>query len=107
MIRTIKNLAIGTALVAATAMPAWSAERDDMCRALSNMAEMVMTGRQQGMSVSEMLNSGHTDEGPFAAVYQETVIAAYRRPRYATASVQQREVESFRDDAYVACLDRN
>lgn len=74
-------------------------ESGDVCADWSSLAENIMRSRQAGVSMAEMMK---LTKGTKPA--QRMVIAAYEERRYHTEEIQQRKVEDFRDEAYLACV---
>ena len=77
-----------------------------ICKSHTEFAERVMTFRQEGVSIAEMIELSK-DEGNDVREYVESLIlTAYEQPRYSTERIKQETIENFRDEAYLACAKR-
>jgi len=83
---------------------AWSetalAENGDPCANTADIAEMVMSARQVGMSMVDVM--AYFPEGDLGRVM---VRDAYSRSRYYDDRVRQLSIEQFRDQWALACYD--
>lgn len=69
------------------------------CKEISELAETIMTNRQAGISMVQMIEVADGNKMASALV-----VAAYEQPRYSTEAVQARTIGDFRDEAYLACF---
>lgn len=70
----------------------------ESCDAVGLLATNVMSARQSGLPMSEMIKIA--GDNPIA---EELVVSAFKESRYSTESVQQRTIANFRDQAYLEC----
>lgn len=73
--------------------------RMDLCKAYASLARAIMRGRQDGGPLDGAMEVAK--DSPQA---QTLLVAAYELPRYSTPERQQRQVEDFGNDVYLACL---
>ena len=71
----------------------------ETCKAVSEIAEKVMDGRQKGVAFSRMIDIDKAN-----TLWQEMVISAYDSPRYQTPEIQIRAAQEFRDEWYGRCI---
>lgn len=68
------------------------------CTEMSSLAETIMSGRQSGVSMAQMMETvGDIEIG------QRMIIAAYDVPRYRTEKHIQNAIKDFRDELYLEC----
>lgn len=69
------------------------------CTLVSELAETIMTARQNGVAMARMLEiaDGNT-------LTEGLVMEAYDHPSYSTESVQQRTIRNFADRQMNACM---
>lgn len=84
---------------------------DDVCSSISQLAQHIMTARQNGAPMSEMMgivSKFKIDDKRTQAVgldiLREMVISAYDAPRFSGAKYQARQIQDFRDATYLACV---
>lgn len=70
----------------------------ELCREISNLAESIMSNRQSGASMVQMMDIADGN-----GLAQSLVAAAYEEPRYSTPQYQQEAISDFRDQAYLEC----
>jgi len=94
----MKKLTI--AIIAAIGMTAAiEATADNPCEELHELATSVMTARQNGAAMPELMRIAG-DNPLVRAIVQD----AYNAPRYSTNSVQQREIADFANTVYAQCI---
>lgn len=71
----------------------------DLCKGYADLARSIMDNRQQGVAMDRAMDIAK-DNAPV----QEIVIAAYDEPRMLTAESQQRYVQDFGNETYLACV---
>lgn len=71
----------------------------DVCGAYGGLSETVMTARQEGMSMRDVIEHAMGDEFSIAIVQ-----AAYEVPGYSTAEFQQKAILEFSNRIYAECL---
>jgi hypothetical protein len=88
------------ALLATAATAQAEQLKNTSCEVIEVYARTVMDVRQNGVSLKDaMATSDENDTlGP------KIIMAAYSKPRYATASIKQRTIDDFADNAYLECL---
>jgi hypothetical protein len=79
------------------------AQRSERCASVGMLAEVIMTGRQQGVSLAASLEAVG-DDSSISALARAMVLEAFSRPRYQTRPVQQNEIADFRDRMHLICL---
>lgn len=84
--------AIALALTLATSAQA------DKCQDAGDLAESVMTARQNGTPISRLMEIANGQE-----VIVKMVLMAYGKPRYSTDEFQSRAIEDFRNLWEIGC----
>ena len=82
-------------------------EKDELCANMSALAETIMKNRQQGVAMADamkILNSPSKEMQSIKEVARLLVVDAYSKNRWQTPEMVKREIEDFRDSAYLACL---
>lgn len=78
---------------------------EDQCKLLGNLAETIMTKRQEGVDLTTMLNiaesQGTSEE--VANVSRKLVIAAYDSPEYSTQEYKERAIRKFKTEVMIEC----
>ena len=80
--------AIIAAIAIATATPALA---QDPCTNIGDLAETMMTHRQGGTAISELMPKLDGNE-----LFIKMLLGAYAEPRYSTGEYRQRAVDDFR-----------
>lgn len=75
------------------------AERAD-CNDMAELAESIMTSRQQGIPITKLLGALKDD------TFKGMVTVAYEQPRWHTKASQQRAITEFANEVYLIC-DKN
>lgn len=86
------------ASIMATQASAYTAEQIETCTAFGTLAQEVMTGRQAGLQLSQMLTIGDMP------LIQELVVAAFKQPFMTYADNKNEQIRSFRDMAETTCF---
>lgn len=73
-------------------------EATDPCLVLSEIAGMVMLNRQNGTSMSKLMQIADGN-----ALFEEIIILAYDEPRFSTDSNKRNAVLDFRNEVEHAC----
>lgn len=107
MLRVIAALSIAMLCVTANAAP-----NDSNCRSLMTTAEIIMSSRQSGVSLSDSLmildrNFTNPENKELRDATQQIVLAAYQEPYYHTDSMKKVAVNEFATLHYMACLNFN
>lgn len=92
----IKHL---TALTLALALATTAQADQKICTDLSELAEKYMTLRQQGVPMSDVMETAGDSR-----IIQGIVIDAYDSPRYSTERTKTRQRQDFRNDVYLECI---
>lgn len=75
------------------------------CSEMSAVAEMIMKARQQSLPMAEAHKVAKKSKSPsFAAWATEIIKIAYASPRFSSKEFQQRAINDFGSDVYLACL---
>lgn len=90
----MKNLLTSIALTLALATSAQA----DQCQDAGDLAEAVMTARQNGAPISQLMEIANGQE-----IIVQMVLMAYGEPRYSTDQFQSRAIEDFRNLWEVGC----
>lgn len=85
------------AAIAFTLVLATSAQADQ-CQDAGDLAEAVMTARQNGAPISQLMEIANGQE-----IIVKMVLMAYGEPRYSTDQFQSRAIEDFRNLWEVGC----
>jgi hypothetical protein len=103
----MKNLTLALALYAALSAPvaaqAVSPAKAEMCHATAALAASLMTSRQAGVDLSDVLRIADADP-LIRDIMREMAVAAWSETRYSTPAYRQRAVEDFRDRMHILCL---
>jgi hypothetical protein len=80
------------------------AEKDavDACATVGDLAESVMRNRQQGISMSRMMEIAKDSD-----LVRAIVIAAYDQPRMSVDRNIQRSIDDFRNEVMLQCYQVN
>ena len=90
-------LAILSLLVFTSASHANDAHKK--CSSYSEYAEIIMTQRQSGTPMPEMIELVNGD----GKIFEDLVFSAYEIPRYDTKKMQNNTIKDFRDNVYLNC----
>ncbi|WP_175173878.1 hypothetical protein [Achromobacter pestifer] len=74
------------------------------CKAMSEMARVVMQLRQYGVRMSELMEEAESVGGYWGDLMGIYIEDAFRRPIYTGETAQSAAVDEFEDIAYAACL---
>lgn len=103
MIRIIAALSI--AMLCSTA----NANIEEYCFNAMKLSEAVMSARQYGVSIEDVLSARVDGSGDSAAqsvrlVHTEIILEAYDKPMYSTEKYKQSEIKEFAAENYLACI---
>ncbi len=80
-----------------------TAQKNELCEAISNLAEFIMKHRQNGLSMSVQMK--HRGANSVTREMKDALtIAAYEKPRFSSGEYQKKSIEDFRDKAYLDCV---
>ncbi len=71
--------------------------KSSTCESYSNLAKTVMTARQGGIPMSEVMNT-------ISEITKQLAITAYEKPRFTSDGYKTKSIEDFRDKAYLDCV---
>jgi hypothetical protein len=101
----MKTLLVLVVLAMAQPLHAQSSETLARCDKRGQLAETVMTQRQNGLAISTLLAIAESSEN---AVVRDLVVGivieAYDRPRFTSDEYQVRAIQDFRNDMELQCL---
>lgn len=72
------------------------------CDAWSNLAKEIMTSRQAGVPITDVIALFKKLDG-YTADKERLIFQAYDAPRFQTEEHKQREITEFQNAAYLAC----
>ncbi|MDH0032004.1 MULTISPECIES: hypothetical protein [unclassified Acinetobacter] len=77
-----------------------------ICKSVSGTAKSIMSSRQKGASMSDMMsNIMSVDIAPeLKEIIKPFVVAAYEEPRYSTSDYQLKAEIDFENKAYLTCI---
>ena len=94
MIKLLSTIALCASMTPAVAM----AEAESICPTMGTLAETIMTARQGGIALSQILN------GPSGSEFvKEMAHQAYAKTRWHGEAAQLREIQDFREQWEIAC----
>lgn len=107
MIRIIAALSIAMLCTNANAAP-----NDSGCRSFMTTAEIIMSSRQSGVSLSDSLmildrNFTNPESAAKREAVKQIVLAAYQEPYYHTDEMKDVSINEFAALHYMACLELN
>lgn len=83
--------------------PIYAAGADSRCEKVAELAEMIMTARQEGVPMVSLMKAGSPGEGA-ADLTRMLIVAAYEEPGFATKENRARAVVDFQNDVYLQCI---
>ncbi|TPJ34275.1 hypothetical protein FJ432_30090 [Mesorhizobium sp. B2-6-5] len=88
-------------------VPAKAETVTESCAAIGGLARTVMTKRQSGADMSEMISAIETiSQKDFIPMAKGIVIAAYDIPRWNGEELKQQSIADFSNDIQVKCYQR-
>lgn len=97
----MKKILVFVTMALAGCAPAKAEDHEEFCESYANLAESIMTSRQLGMSLSDLL-AVTSDE--LSGLTRPLILAAYKRSRFSTESYRAEIIADFRNEAHVTCL---
>ena len=70
----------------------------ELCKAYSEVGELMMEGRQRGADMADLM-AGQTD-----ANYRRILTAAYSAPKWGTLERKQEAIREFKNQIYLECI---
>lgn len=95
----MKKLILAASIMAASFATQASTEKLEMCKAISGLAEQVMSSRQAGVDMSEMYELSKNSK-----LGQSIIMMAFEKPMYGTEKYKQREVSNFKNLWFKECM---
>ena len=83
---------------AASAASEGRGERTETCRTVEQYAELVMTARQDGVGMSDLMSEDLSERT------KQLVYKAFERPRFDVPSFREREINEFKNRYYLECV---
>lgn len=90
----LKPLILSLALLATPL----TAETEDVCANMGDAAEAIMSLRQNGYPISDLMDK-FGDSNLFRAI----ILSAYEKPRFSTDEYKQESVRDFRNEVETLC----
>lgn len=88
-----------------TAAPAFSEDFRDACKHASEIAEAIMTARQNGATAPDVMDAALKDTPPESKKLMEAIVLdAFDVPRYRTKEPQDREISEYASKIYTRCM---
>ena len=86
-----------------------NADIEEYCFNAMKLSEAVMSARQYGVSIEDVLSARVDASGDSAAqsvrsVHTEIILEAYDKPMYSTEKYKQSEIKEFAAENYVECM---
>lgn len=77
-----------------------------ICKSVSNTARTIMNRRQNGASMSDMMDGVMNTDTPMEIkeIIKPFVIAAYEKPRFSTPEYMLKAEVDFENEAYLTCM---
>ena len=76
-----------------------------ICKSSTGAAKAIMSSRQKGVSMTEMMDKVVRPADPaIKDVARALVVDAYSRPRFDTPEFQQKSILDFENNAYLSCI---
>ena len=88
--------ALTLAILMALSTTATALAKPASCEQIAELAKSIMTARQKGVSMVEMM-------GEDGSLTEVIVVDAYEEGRYRVEANQQRRIADFRDEWFMAC----
>ena len=91
--------------IAVAVMLCGTAAAEDPCTGPEELAEMIMTKRQQGAPMSAIMRIARSQDAErVRSIAVKLTMAAYDEPRYTSEEYQRRAVREFRNEVYRGCV---
>lgn len=95
----IKALAISVAITS----PVMAAS-EETCRTAKEIAESVMSARQSGVDIVQMMDIANKTEGPLGNLTKKMTIDAYSFPQFSTDEYRKKGIAEFGTRHYINCI---
>jgi hypothetical protein len=80
-----------------------SAEKDQICPAMGQLAEEIMKRRQEGLAMSALIAALKNDDPAADKIIRSLITDAYGRPKFSTDKVINQTVAEFRNSVEYEC----
>ena len=80
-----------------------AASAENACEVISRLARQVMTGRQNGVPLTDMMTGAEQGDAKVADLTRAIILAAYEVPRYNTERIKQQEITDFENTVALQC----
>lgn len=103
----IIRIAAAGLLLGLAVTPTYAATSDlamKVCRAQTELAEIIMTKRQRGVPMLEILDTIDSRGLDRDGTMKQMIVEAYKGPRFNTSRHQQKAVTDFADEMLLACI---
>ena len=76
------------------------------CTEISDLARLIMTGRQRNAPMSAMMEivTQHSSGEKMTKGLTAMIMLAYGQPRYSTERMQQNAINDYANDTFLACM---
>lgn len=78
-------------------------DRHERCKILSEIASLIMKGRQEGVPASKIMGN-LPEKKSFQEISEILVIYAYDYPKYQTAEEKEQIINEFSETIYLECI---
>lgn len=95
----MKKLLTTLALTATLSFSAIADDAVDTCVGYSALAEKIMEMRQENISIADMYSVLKGNDVSIALLKE-----AYKKPAYSTVVNKQREIDAFKNDTFMVCI---
>ena len=79
----------------------------EKCKVSSDFARAVMSGRQTGVKMSDMLEVIKSANPEIKEILEYIIIEAYQESRYSTESIKEKTITDFENSIYLECVKAN
>lgn len=86
------------------AQEATKASDHEACELVSRWAASVMSARQAGADVAQVMERAAGEDGAVPAWKREMILDAYSKPRWSTPERRLQAERDFKNDTYVQCM---
>lgn len=90
-------------MLIATGAPNESSGDSDICPIYEELAEKIMTARQYGMRISDVLSADEKESPEFTRAFRPMVFKAYESPAYSTDERRQDAIREYGQEVALSC----
>lgn len=82
---------------------------EDSCAPVAMLAESVMSGRQHGVAMRDMVDLINKGDGgsSFKEAAKSMIILAYETPIFSSEEYQKKSISEFQNQFYLACMKKS